>query len=64
MSATPSRSTAARQQFNGSATWNLKADKSTTATVTITNSAGQTVYSGNFALDNKQGQLRLGRQGQ
>ena len=38
------------QQFNGSATWNLKAEKSTTATVNITNSAGQTVYTGNFAL--------------
>ncbi|MDB5576222.1 MAG: flagellar biosynthesis protein FlgD [Bradyrhizobium sp.] len=39
------------QQFNGSATWNLKADKKTTAAITITNSVGQTVYSGNFALD-------------
>ena len=38
------------QQFNGSATWNLKAEKSTTATVNITNAAGQTVYTGNFAL--------------
>ena len=38
------------QQFNGSATWNLKAEKSTTAAITITNSVGQTVYSGNFAL--------------
>ena len=38
------------QQFNGSATWNLKADKNTTAAITITNSVGQTVYSGNFAL--------------
>ncbi len=42
------------QKFDGSATWNLKADKSTTAKVVITNSVGQTVYSGNFALDNKQ----------
>ncbi len=39
------------QKFDSSATWNLKADKSTTATITITNSAGQTVYSGNFALE-------------
>ncbi len=39
------------QQFNGSATWNLKAEKDTTATVTITNSIGQTVYSGNYALN-------------
>ena len=41
------------QKFDGSATWNLKADKSTTAKVVITNSVGQTVYSGNFALDDK-----------
>jgi flagellar basal-body rod modification protein FlgD len=34
--------------FDGSATWNLKAAKDTSATITITNSAGQTVYSGNF----------------
>ena len=38
------------QQFDGSATWNLKAAKDTTAAITITNTAGQTVYSGNFAL--------------
>ena len=49
-SATPSWSTAAPQQFNGSATWNLKAPKDATATITITNSTGQTVYSGNYAL--------------
>jgi flagellar basal-body rod modification protein FlgD len=41
------------QKFDGSATWNLKAEKSTTAKIVITNSVGQTVYSGNFALDNK-----------
>ena len=41
------------QKFDGSATWNLKAEKSTTAKVIITNSVGQTVYSGNFALDDK-----------
>ena len=39
-------------QFDGSATWNLKAPKGTNATVTITNSTGQTVYSGNFTLTN------------
>jgi flagellar basal-body rod modification protein FlgD len=39
------------QQFDGSATWNLKAAKDTNATITITNSSGQTVYSGNFALN-------------
>ncbi len=38
------------QKFDGSATWNLKAEKSATAAVTITNSVGQTVYSGNFTL--------------
>ena len=38
------------QKFNGSATWNLKADKATTAAITITNATGQTVYSGNFSL--------------
>ena len=38
------------QKFDGSATWNLKAEKSATAAITITNSTGQTVYSGNFTL--------------
>ncbi|QWG19592.1 flagellar biosynthesis protein FlgD [Bradyrhizobium sediminis] len=38
------------QQFNDTATWNLKAAKAATAEVTITNSTGQTVYSGNYAL--------------
>ncbi len=38
------------QKFDGSATWNLKADKSATAAITITNSTGQTVYSGNYTL--------------
>lgn len=38
------------QKFNGSATWNLKADRDATATVTITNSVGQAVYSGNYTL--------------
>jgi flagellar basal-body rod modification protein FlgD len=39
-------------QFDGSATWNLKAPNGTNATVTITNSTGQTVYSGKFTLAN------------
>ena len=43
------------QQFDGSATWNLKAAKDTTAAITITNSSGQTVYSGNFALNQGNG---------
>ena len=38
-------------QFNGSATWNLKADKAATATVTITSSTGQTAYSGTYNLN-------------
>ena len=39
-----------KAQFDGSATWNLKAPKDTNASITITNSAGQTVYSGNYSL--------------
>ena len=38
------------QQFNGSATWNLAAPKDATANITITNSTGQTVYTGNYPL--------------
>src|SRR6185295_11631129 len=40
-----------KTQFDGSATWNIKAPKDTNATITITNSAGQTAYSGNFSLN-------------
>lgn len=36
--------------FDGHATWNMSAPKDTNATITITNSTGQTVYSGNFAV--------------
>ncbi|MCK1515047.1 flagellar biosynthesis protein FlgD [Bradyrhizobium sp. 190] len=36
--------------FDKSATWNFQSEKETSATITITNSAGQTAYSGNFAL--------------
>ena len=39
-----------KAQFDKSATWNFQSDKDTSATITITNSAGQTAYSGNFAL--------------
>ncbi|MBR1155314.1 flagellar hook assembly protein FlgD [Bradyrhizobium sp. JYMT SZCCT0428] len=39
--------------FDKSATWNFQSDKDTSATITITNSAGQTAYSGNYTL--KQG---------
>ena len=42
-----------KAQFDKSATWNFKSDKDTSATITITNSAGQTAYSGNYTL--KQG---------
>ncbi len=38
-------------QLNGSATWNLKADKAATATITITNSTGQTAYTGTYNLN-------------
>lgn len=41
----------ATAQFDTSATWNLTAAKDTSSsTVSITNAAGVTVYSGNFAL--------------
>jgi len=38
------------QLANSSATWNLSVTKPATATVTITDSVGQTVYSGSMAL--------------
>ncbi|HEX7790643.1 MAG TPA: flagellar hook capping FlgD N-terminal domain-containing protein [Afipia sp.] len=36
--------------FDGNATWNFSAPQNSSATVTITNSAGQTAYSGSFAI--------------
>jgi len=42
-----------KAQFDKSATWNFKSDKDTSAKITITNSTGQTAYTGNFTL--KQG---------
>ena len=39
-----------KAQFDKSATWNFNSDQDTTAKITITNSAGQTAYSGNFNL--------------
>ena len=42
-----------KAEFDKSATWNFQSDKDTTATITITNSAGQTAYTGNYSL--KQG---------
>jgi flagellar basal-body rod modification protein FlgD len=42
-----------KAQFEKSATWNFHSDKDTSATITITNSAGQTAYSGSYTL--KQG---------
>jgi len=40
-----------KAQFDGSATWNIKAPKDTSATITITNAAGQTAYSGAYSLN-------------
>jgi flagellar basal-body rod modification protein FlgD len=42
-------------QFNGSATWNVVAPQNTNATLTVTNAAGQTCYTGNFTLSNGNG---------
>ncbi|NGX98733.1 MAG: flagellar biosynthesis protein FlgD [Candidatus Afipia apatlaquensis] len=36
--------------FDGNATWNFNAPQNSSATITITNSAGQTAYSGSFAI--------------
>ena len=40
-------------QFDKSATWNFQSEKDTSATITITNSTGQTAFTGSYAL--KQG---------
>jgi flagellar basal-body rod modification protein FlgD len=37
-------------QFDQKATWNIKAPKGTNATITISNAAGQAVYTGKFTL--------------
>lgn len=42
-----------KAQFDKSATWNFQSAKDTTASITITNSTGQTAYTGNYSL--KQG---------
>src|SRR5260221_10668640 len=42
-----------KAQFDKSATWNFQTAKDTSATVTITNSTGQTAYTGSYTL--KQG---------
>jgi flagellar basal-body rod modification protein FlgD len=39
-----------KAQFDKSATWNFHSEKNTSATITITNSAGQTAYTGSYAL--------------
>ena len=39
-----------KAQFDKSATWNFNSEQDTTAKITITNSAGQTAYTGNFNL--------------
>ena len=53
-----------KAQFDKSATWNLQADKDTNATITITNSTGQTAFTGILYAETGQCQFRLGRQGQ
>ena len=53
-----------KAQFDKSATWNFHSDKDTSATITITNSAGQTAYTGSLFAEAGQFQFRLGRQGQ
>src|SRR5215207_9520582 len=40
-----------KAQFDKSATWNFHSEKSTSATITITNSAGQTAYTGSYTLE-------------
>src|SRR5437588_12754340 len=42
-----------KAQFDTSATWNFQTDKDTSATITITNSTGQTAFTGSYTL--KQG---------
>ena len=42
---------ATTQLSNGTAIWNLSVPKPATGTVTITSATGQTVYTGNYALD-------------
>jgi flagellar basal-body rod modification protein FlgD len=42
-----------KAQFDKSATWNFQSEKDTTANITITNSTGQTAYTGSYSL--KQG---------
>ena len=37
-------------KFDGNATWNFTAPSNSSATITITNSAGQTAYTGSFAI--------------
>jgi flagellar basal-body rod modification protein FlgD len=39
-----------KAQFDKSATWNFQSDKDTSATITITNSTGQTAFTGSYAL--------------
>jgi flagellar basal-body rod modification protein FlgD len=36
--------------FDGNATWNFSAPQNSSATISITNSAGQTAYTGSFAI--------------
>lgn len=41
-------------QLNGTATWTLTSPEAAAATITVTNSIGQTVYSGNFNVQSGQ----------
>ena len=43
------------------ATWTLNATKPATATITIADSTGQTVYTGNFARQRRRAEFHLGR---
>ena len=53
-----------KAEFDKSATWNFQSEKDTSATITITNSAGQTAYYRELCAETGQLQFRLGRQGQ
>ena len=53
-----------KAEFDKSATWNFQSEKDTSATITITNSAGQTAYTGSYSSEAGQFQFRLGWQGQ
>ena len=45
----------------GKATWGFNVTKPATATVNIVNSAGSTVYTGNFSVNAGNAEFRMGR---